>query len=289
MNITIQQMLALDAVVTHGSVQAGAADLNKTHPTVIKSLKNLEEQLGFELFNRAGYRMVLTEQGQSFYKAVKPILNDINALKSKAEHLSVGEEPELNIVLGDITPIAQALKVLHRFSMEHPHTRLNLFFENLSGPCERLLNGKADLIIHHIDKSDPRYEYKDFCQVPIVPVVAPGFLLMPITKHHKYSELKDYTQCIIRDTATTPNNVSYFVNEDAPHITVGDQHTKKQVILERMAWGHMPLFLVENELLSGELLSIEGKYIKGHIRDIVIARLSEKPKGIMLEKLWECF
>ena len=59
--------------------------------------------------------------------------------------------------------------------------------------------------------------------------------------------------------------------------------------MQGMAWGHMPLFLVRNELDTGKLISIDGGNIKGVVREIVIARLSEKKKGIMAEKLWETF
>ncbi len=289
MNITLQQMLTLDAVANEGSVQAGARHLHKTHPSVITALKNLEAELGFTLFDRSGYRSVLTAEGKAFHQGVKRLLSDLQALKEQAKHLQQGEEIELNIVLGDITPKANALSVLRRFAEKCPNTRLNLFFENLSGPNERLLDGNADLIVHHIDQSDPRYEYRGFCTVPVVPVVAPGFLSFPINDRIPYSDMKGYAQCIIRDTALRGESKNYFVLDDAPHITVGDQYTKKEVILQRMAWGHMPLFLIENELRSGELLSIEGEYIKGRTPDIVVARLGAGEKGPMAERLWQLF
>ena len=289
MNITVQQMLTLDAVVTYKSIQAGAKHLNKTHPSIITALKKMEEELGFALFDRSGYRSILTDEGKSFYKSVKHILQDIQTLDNQAKHLRQRDEPELNIVIGDITPIADTLKVLRMFSEKYTFTHLNLFFENLYGPNERLFNGDADLIIHHINKSDPRYEYKDYCKVPVIPVVAPGFLTAPIHNQLRYSDLKDYTQCIIRDTAKTSNENNYFVHEGSPHITVGDQNTKKEVILQRMGWGHMPLFLVENELERRELISIDGEYIKGNSVDIVVARLESNRGGAMAKRLWQYF
>jgi DNA-binding transcriptional LysR family regulator len=289
MNITLQQMLTFDAVVSQGSIQAGAQHLSKTHPSVITALKKLEDELGFALFDRSGYRLALTEEGRAFHKNVKRILGNIQELKNQARHIKGSEEAELNIVVGDITPLPGALAVLRKFSKENPYTRLNLFFGNLFGPNELLLDGEADLIIHHVDKSDPAYEYRDFCQVPIVPVVAPGFLNIPISRKLRYDELKSYTQCIIRDTATHSKKLNRFIIEDAPHLTVGDQYTKKEVLLQGMAWGHMPLFLIEQELKRGELISIEGEYIKGVVREIVIARLSENIKGVMAERLWQSF
>ena len=289
MNITLQQMQALDVVVTHGSIQAGARALNKTHPSVIAVLKNLEAELGFALFDRSGYRSVLTERGNQFHQQVKRILGDMDALKIQVAHLRGSEESELNIVIGDITPLPDALGVLRKFSRVFPMTRLNLFFGNLFGPNELLLDGEMDLMIHHLDKADSRYEYQDFFQVKVVPVVAPGFLNIPISKSLRYAELETYSQCIIRDTSTHSEKLNRFVLDNAPHLTVGDQYTKKEVILQGMAWGHMPLFLVEDAIKSGKLLPIAGKHIKGVTREIVIARLAAPEKGIMAERLWESF
>jgi len=289
MNITLQQMLALDAVVNQGSIQAGARFLNKTHPSVITVLKKLEDALGFALFDRSGYRSVLTDEGKKFHKSVKQILGDMDELKNQAMHLRGGEEGELNIVVGDITPLPDALAVLRTFSKAHPYTRLNLFFGNLFGPNELLLDGNADLIIHHIDKADARYEYRDFCKVQVVPVAAPGFLNSPVSSALRYDDLKGHTQCIIRDTSIHSEKLNRFVLNDVPHLTVGDQYTKKEVIVQGMGWGHMPLFLVEEELNNGKLISIAGKHIKGIKREIVIARLSAPEKGIMAQRLWQSF
>lgn len=288
-NFTLQQLSTLDAVVTQGSIQAGAKQLHKSHPSVIATLKKLEDGLGFVLFDRSGYRSTLTDKGKTFHAQVKRVLADMQALNHQALHLKGEAETALNIMIGDITPLASALQVLRQFSTAHPYTRLNLFFGNLFGPNETLLDGHADLMIHHLDKTDPRYAYRDLCKVCIVPVVAPGFLQFPINKMLSYDAMQPYTQCIIRDTSTHSEKLTRFVLNDSPHITVGDQYTKKEVILQGMAWGHMPFFLIENELNQGKLLSIEGKHIKGITREIVIARLNANKKGMMAERLWQSF
>ena len=289
MNITLQQMMTLDAVISQGSIQAGAKQLHKTHPSVITTLKNLETELGIQLFDRSGYRSVLTEEGKVFHKYIKRILGDMQKLGDQVAHLKGGEETELNVVIGDITPLPAVMHVLRQFAKDNAQTRLNLFFGNLSGPNELLFEEKADLIIHHIEKSDPRYEHMDFCKVKIVPVAALDFLGFPVHNNIKYEDLRDYTQCLIRDTATRSTLPNRLVIENAPHIKVGDQYTKKEVIVQKMGWGHMPIFLIEDELKSGALVSIEGKYIKGLKREIVIARLSEKIHGVMANRLWNAF
>ena len=289
MNVTLQQLLALEAVTTQGSFQAGADVLNRTHPSVITSLKKLEDELGFSLFDRSGYRTVLTEQGRLFYERSKRVLDEVHSLEDYTDTIKKGDAAELNVVIGDVTPLASPLTILRGFDQQFPNARLNLFFANLSGPNERLLAGDVDFIIHHIDKADPRYEYRDFCKVPIVPVVARGFLKSPSINDLRYSDLKAYTQCIIRDTSSNNADKGYFIMPDSPRITVGDQYTKKEVIVQGMAWGHMPLFMIENELQSGQLISIKGKYIQGVTIEIVIARLRDTQRGELAENLWQKF
>jgi len=152
------------------------------------------------------------------------------------------------------------------------------------------LKEKADIIIHHIDKTNPAFEFIPFCQVEVIPVCAPKFFNSPITSSTNYNDINEYTQCIIRDSASNDRlRQNHFVNRSSTHITVGDQQTKKQVILQSMAWGHMPNFLIDEELKSKTLISIEGKFIQKHIRDIVVARRNSPVHGKMLNKLWGYF
>jgi DNA-binding transcriptional LysR family regulator len=288
-SFTIQQIQTLHALIKHGSIQAAAQSLNKTHPSVIALLNKLENTLSIPLFDRSGYRLILTEEGSAFYNHSHRLLNEMVSLENQATHLRKGEESELNIVIGDLTPIPEAMKVLREFTKQHPSTRLNFLFENLNGPNEKLLHGNADIIIHHIDQFDPRYDYQTFCKVNVVPVVAPDFLNILVDENLKYGDLKGCTQCVIRDTSIIEKKKSYFIVEDSPQITVGDQRTKKEIIIQCMAWGHMPFFLVEDELKKGKLISIQNQHIKGNTFTIVVARLSRKHTGIMANKLWDLF
>ena len=287
--ISLKQLQTLDAVVRGGSFQAGAKTLHRSHPSVINLMRGLEEQLGFALFDRSGYRTCLTEAGQAFHKHALRILREQADLEGLAGFLKEGNEARLRIVIGDVTPLDETLRILRGFTHRHPQVQLDLDFENLSGPREQLLAGEADLIIHHADPSDSRFECQKIAEVKILPVVAPGFLEFQPDSDTRYATLRSYTQCIIRDTARQGEKENHFILEDAHCITVGDQHTKKSIIVQGMAWGHMPDFMVANELEEGTLVSIEGRWIKGSVVDIVAARVAGEYRGTMAEKLWEDF
>ena len=180
--ITLHQLQCFEAVVSEGSFQAAAGKLLRAQPTVSSSVKNLESQLQLTLLDRSGYRVTLTEAGRSFYARTRVFLQEMKRLRDHAAQLAMGEESELRVVIGDISPLPETLALLRRFFDRCPGTRLHLHFEAVSGPWERLFDNDADLIFHYVEKSDPRLEFVDLFTVRIIPVVAPKFLRFPISK-----------------------------------------------------------------------------------------------------------
>jgi len=286
MDVTLHQLQCFDAVVREGSFQAAADTLRRAQPSVSLAVKNLEGQLGLSLLDRSGYRVSLTEAGRSFHARTRIFLDELAALKTHATQLAMGEESELTVVVGDLCPLPQTLALLRRFFDACPGTRLHLHFEAISGPWERLLDGEADLILHHIDKADPRFEFTDLSAVRVMPVVAPGFLRFPVSRAITPEQMRDYVQCVIRDTARHTPPRDYFVIEGAHSWTVSDQLMKRELILQGMGWGHMPKFLIEPDLHDGRLIDVTGRHLKGGTAEIVAARRRDAPHGPIATRLW---
>ena len=284
---TLHDLQCFDAVVRAGGFQAAAKALHRSHPAVFAAVAKLELQLGLSLLDRSGYRVAPTEAGRSFHRRAQSLLREMDGLRTHAAQLALGEESELRVVIGDLCPLPQTLGLLSRFFAGCPGTRLHLHFEAVSGPWERLFDGEADLILHHVDKSDPRLEWLGLCKVPMVPVVAPGFLPFPVSRSVRPDQMRDFTQCIIRDTArhsSAPR--SYFIVEGAHQCTVADHPMKKEMILHGMGWGHLPGFLVEAELREGRLLSISGIHFPGSVVELAAARRRDRPQGPVANRLW---
>lgn len=258
----------------------------RAQPSVSLAVKNLETQLGLTLLDRSGYRVSLTEAGWSFHERTRIFLHELRALKNHAAQLAMGEESELRVVVGDLCPLPETLALLRRFFDSCPATRLHLHFEAISGPWERLFDGEADLILHHIDKSDVRLEYIELFPVSLLPVVAPGFLGFPASPAITPEQMRDYVQCVIRDTARHSPPKDYFLVEGSHSWTVSDQLMKRELILQGMGWGHMPRFLVEQDLHEGRLLDISGRHLNGGTSELVAARRRDAPHGPIARRLW---
>ncbi|MGM3278166.1 LysR family transcriptional regulator [Ralstonia sp. 24A2] len=286
-NFTLHELQCFDAVVAGGSFQAAADRLHRSHPSVFAAVAKLEEQLGLSLLDRSGYRVRLTEAGQSFHRKVQSLLRESDELRTHAKQLAMGEEAELRVVLGDLCPLQPVLALLSQFFGQCPQTRLQLQFEAVTGPWERLLEDAADLIVHRVPKGDVRMEWIDLGKIAMVPVVAPGFLPSQPTAALTPQQMQLFMQCVINDSARQPPSQTHYVVEGAPQCFVPDQLMKKELILHGMAWGHLPRFMIEAELREGRLQSIAGRHFPGTVEDLVVARRRDRPHGPVANRLWE--
>ncbi len=287
MHITIRQLFTVDAIVRNGSIKAAADVLHRTHPSVIAAIKKLEEELGFDVFDRSGYRVVLTRRGGEFYKAARPVLEQYMRLSNTVRGLRADGERQLNIVVGDVTPPSLLVDILRQFRAACPEIQVNLYSGNIMGPRERLYDDAADVMIHHVDRYDTGVEVIGLGRVEVVPVAASGYLAFPVGRDATYEQLKDYVQCIIRCTADHTPTRDYFLLDGCPSITVDDQRMKKRIILSGMAWGHLPDYLIRDELRDGRLVSLAGRNIKRNSLEIVAARKAGVTQGPTARLFWE--
>ncbi|WP_278360986.1 LysR family transcriptional regulator, partial [Idiomarina abyssalis] len=95
MNLSHLHMMI--TVARLGSLQKTAEQLGRTQSAVSMALKKLEENAGFALFNRDGYRLELTEQGHHFLRQAEEVVRQQQRLQSLANQLKHGAEPLLTL------------------------------------------------------------------------------------------------------------------------------------------------------------------------------------------------
>ncbi|NPT56895.1 LysR family transcriptional regulator [Paraburkholderia sp. 5N] len=283
---TLLQLQCFEALVAEGSFAAAAVRLNRTHPTVHAAVRALEAQVGMVLLDRAGYRVSLTSEGAAYHARVAQFLRHYENLQREAAQFAAGQEAELRVVVGDLCPLPETLGTLRRFFEASSGTRLTLLFEAISGPWERLKNGDCDLIFHHLDKPSPAIETVELFEVKLVPVAAPGFLKQSLDEPLAPDDLRPYVQCIIRDTSKQPSDANYYLIEGAPTCTVPDQLMKRELIVQGLAWGHMPYHLVARDLEEHRLVSLEGRHLHGATLKHYAARLRDATHGPVAQRLW---
>ena len=125
-----------------------ANTLFTSQPGVSKHIKDLENELGIEIFERRGKRLLgLTEPGKDLLVVVERILLDVQNVRSIAEHFSSRETGNL-VIATTHTQARYALpEVIKSFKAAYPKVHLVLQQGSPREIAELLTAGEADIAI----------------------------------------------------------------------------------------------------------------------------------------------
>lgn len=78
------------AVAACGSMTRAAEALGRAQPNVTRAIQDLEAEIGFDLFQRVGRRIVLTEHGTAFESEARRMLLSFGELTERARAIAAG-------------------------------------------------------------------------------------------------------------------------------------------------------------------------------------------------------
>jgi len=145
--MNFEQLKTLQAVVTSGSVTVAAEMLHKTKPAISMSIKRLESDAGFEIFDRSTYRLELTAKGKIYYQKAKQILAQVSQLNGLSESYTKNEEYAVRIALDSATHLDEIFKKIVPIQKKFPNTQLHFQSVKMLHTLTLLTNQEVDLAI----------------------------------------------------------------------------------------------------------------------------------------------
>lgn len=286
--MTLEQLKSLQAIVEGGSLRAAAESLHRTQPTISVAIKNLEEELGLQIFDRDQYRNTLTPQGIKLYEKAKLVLGQAQSFKNLATQLAAGEETEVGIAFTSAIPVAPIISTIRQCKEEFPATRLEVYSENGLGPLDLLENGQASILIIPWLQNNDKFESMPFMNLRFQSFIAADSPLLKEYDTVPRAVMKKYPQVII--SGRKSSKTSFGILEGGDQWRVNDYQTKKEIIMQGMGWGSLPEHLIKEELAQGLLapIKVEGDPEMPKI-ELRVVRLEGEPVGPVAQRLWELF
>lgn len=124
--LPLHTLPAFRAVARLQNLRLAAEELHLTHSAVSQQIKLLEEQVGFELFDRRGRRVVLNAAGQALQRAVEPALDRIDDGLRAAAALAAGEAQRVRLTLLPSFAQRWLLPRMTRWRERHPDIALEV-------------------------------------------------------------------------------------------------------------------------------------------------------------------
>jgi DNA-binding transcriptional LysR family regulator len=286
--MTYDQLTAFLAVATAGSFTAASGKLHKSQPAVSKLVRNLEEELGVELFNRQEYRATLTDTGRLFYERALAVIESTESLKGFAMELAGKVEPIVRLAVEAVTPLGPILEIPRGVKERYAAVRIELSTERLAGAVDALREESADIAVAtKLATAPAKLEAARYSNVRIVPVARRDHPLVACGVPIPPPLLRAHAQIVLRDSAHGPDSPSLNVLEGGLRWSVTDVAAKKEVILAGMGWGGLPEHVVADALASGQLVALQVPEFEADAMELFVLRRRDRPHGIVAQALWE--
>lgn len=152
----ISSYKAFIAVAELGTFSKAAESMFITQPAISKRIKLLEEQLGSQLFDRIGKRVVLNQAGKALLPIAMRIVHEMNESQRVIENLNERVSGALSLVTSHHIGLRRLPDTFKRFAETYPQVRLDLAFMDSDDACQAIEKGQFELGIVTLPLTQPK-------------------------------------------------------------------------------------------------------------------------------------
>ena len=145
--IDIHKLNAFVAVVEESNISRAAVRLHMQQPPLTRIIKQLEDELGANLFKRLPRGVEATEAGKVLYQEALTILAHAQAIPKRVQNISKGLEGQINIGFTNSVGLHSFLPTLLRnFRENFSAVSIHLEEDGSSSLIDSIINEKNDIV-----------------------------------------------------------------------------------------------------------------------------------------------
>src|SRR5882757_5405319 len=257
--VSLDQLRTFITAVDEGSFSAASRKLLRSQSVVSETISKLEEQIGLQLFDRAGRYPKLTAAGSAVLGDARSIIAGVDLLKARAKGMSAGLQPELSVVIDVFYPIDAITRVAKEFRQKYPGVGLRIYVEALGGAIQPVLDGRCSIgVIGSLPIIPDTLTHERLPGIAFLMVAARDHALTAYRGKIPKDVLAKHTQIVLTDRSELSLGREFGVMSPATW-RLADLFAKHHFLLKGLGWGGMPLHAVRKDLEEGRLceLSIE--------------------------------
>jgi len=278
------------------SFSKAAKMLRLSQPTVSGHIKNLETELGVQLIDRIGKRVVPTEAGDVLYRAGQKFLALRDQTRQEIEGVLGNVTGSLRIGASSIPGGYVLPSVIKMFKQEHPSAFIRLEIGNSARVTESVLAGDLHIGVVGLRSTDPRLEIHPFMQDELV-VAVPADHAWVKRKTVTVEELAD-EPLIVREKGPGSRHVMEERLEEAgmsfaelnPVVIAGNSDAVRQAVKAGLGIAVLSLRAIQNDIATNHLAAVRIKELP-LVSNFFIVLLKGKSRlplcRAFLEKLFE--
>ncbi|HEX8757432.1 MAG TPA: LysR family transcriptional regulator [Steroidobacteraceae bacterium] len=260
-NVTINQLRAFVAVCDQGSFSGAARKLRRAQSAISHAIKALEGAFDVELFERNTRKAQLTTAGRSLLPDARAVISRTEEMKNRAGSIAKVGAPQVSVAVDAYFPRSHLIDCLRTLQEEFRTAAINLRITTMQGGESLVLEKVCALAvtIANVPEVNPdAVERSWLCEAEMVTVCAPSHPLASTRSPVPIDEFGRYVQIVVTDNQPGAEETQQGVAGKRQWL-VNELGAKRDLLKAGLGWGHLPRYLVAEDLLSGKLVELERR------------------------------
>jgi DNA-binding transcriptional LysR family regulator len=268
------------------SLAAAAKKLRITPGGVSQHLKSLEHELGCQLFIRTKKEAIPTRSGTRIYDLVRKFFDEFGEISHAVKGAKLTPSGRLRIAAPMEFSVHFLVPFIAKFQEQYPEVSVDVIVSNIPYiALDKLVKNEVDLA--YVDAADTFLR-----QYPVlgrtvmleeqVLVAAQSVIKDKATNYDSLCELDFVSH--VQEATDIKFWLKYHFDRIPGSLNVRLSMDSVRAIIAAVKHGAglalVPLYLIEKEIKSGELILIQGKKAKHYANRISLAQIPEKKKSL---------
>ncbi len=263
----IRQLKAFLAIAELGTFTAAAGRVHVTQAAISMQIRQLETEVGAQLFVRAPRRVILTEAGESLFARAQAILREHDAAIEEIASLTGAHRGRLRIGSASARVNADPLPlVLREVKKKHPGAEVSVASGTSEELVQQILGGELDVAFVSLPVEARGIQTTLLSEDYLVAIASPRHKLARQRVVSAYS-LAGEKLILGEAGGNTRRLIDQFFSQGGVKLSVAMELSRlaaiKRMVEEDMGVGIVPLQSVREEVAAGRLVRwwIEGAQI----------------------------
>ncbi len=187
-------------VAKEQSFTKAAEKLFTAQPSLSQQIKDLEQEVGVQLFERSARKVLLTDEGQAFLKYAEQAIQNAKQAVAAARHVAQAKNNQIHIGFLNVAELKIMPSILAQLKQHIPDLKIHLHSLTCTEQIQKLKNTELDI-------SFTRYHlsHDDFTNIQVLSeqiYLVGAAHLHPSDRILKLQELKNHTIIMCEQNAS---------------------------------------------------------------------------------------
>lgn len=188
--MTLLQLEYFQAVCCYNSVTKAAQMLHISQSSISSAIRELEAELGVNLFTRVKQRLILTSEGEFFLNNIDEILSNLSSLQQRMITLGRNQN-HLRIAVTPMSGACVFIPLYLSYIQKYPSARIEIVESDSKKNFLGILDETYDIVLMTTDK----IENNQLDSIPLAPVK----IVFCVSRNHPLAQHSEITFEMLRD------------------------------------------------------------------------------------------